>query len=743
MSESRDADERRHGRCWPAFESVLLAAVRAVDERPLRLVIPRVVSEGSDWSIPLQPEHVTELRIERVADLTAVVGSELQLGPTVVWPEWGRRVPGQLDDSNRRDVHEATLDACQPGDESECLVIVLPSGALQGASSRSWRTDIFSRWQPLEVILSRELLHDVAPSVEIAAVVLRPRSEGWKPLRMFRLPPKVKDDVVIADHDRLLTREGGSTDYGYVIRKALEPDARISFEAHDPAVDVRRNRIRQFGPTVRLRDLYESVPGPRVHDEQYPGGSVRQLSGRDIGRNGELLAADGEEVRAGYPEHMHLRPGDLVVREIYAPGRSGGVAVAQVRAEDLPAVPGRGVIALRPRADLPDDEALFIVTLLGSAAAHVLMASESSSLAGSFRLSPQILLDLEVPRPSQSLLTSLSHLHAARALFDEWSASASDVLGSLFEASDADSAKSRLIETGRTLRLRAESARGMDDLPSIIRTRFPHPVAFRWRSAEAELSHGATRDGLDAVLECAEVLLAYAALVGLAEARHLSLTVKATTEVQKKLASGRSGPSFGDWSNILEELANSRALARAPGPIMSFMRTFLVNESAAHAARIRLGARRNDASHLRYPTGGELGAAVEEVEHDLLVLMRSAEFLSDLPLLHLTEVRWDSLEERSHVRYRALMGDHSVVPLRSRTFGVAGLEQGSLYLLDPDGELRLARPFLIGRNCPTCGNWSTFHIDTAPEGRVELKSLERGHVLPDEDRSSAEAVGLL
>ena len=89
------------------------------------------------------------------------------------------------------------------------------------------------------------------------------------------------------------------------------------------------------------------------------------------------------------------------------------------------------------------------------------------------------------------------------------------------------------------------------------------------------------------------------------------------------------------------------------------------------------------------------------------------------------------------------MGDHSVVPLRSRTFDVAGLEQGSLYLLDPDGDLRLARPFLIGRNCPTCGNWSTFHIDTAPKGRVELKSLERGHVLPDEDRSSAEAVGLL
>ena len=509
MSETRDADERRHGRRWPAFEAVLRS--RCPSSRRAAVAAGDTVGRqrGLSRLIPLQSEHVTELKIERVADLTAVVGSELQFGPTVVWPEWGRLMPGQLDDSKRRDVHEATLDACQPGDESECLVTVLPSGALQGASSRSWRTDFFTRWQPVEVVLCRELLHDVASSVEIAAVVLRPRSDTWKPLRMFRVPSQSEGRR--CDHrsrSAAQREEGGSTDYGYVIRQALEPDARVSFEAHDPAVDVRRNRIRQFGPTVRLRDLYESVPGFSFSRRAVPRRSVRQLSGRDIGRSGEVLAADGEEVRAGYPEHMHLRPGDLVVRGTQPPGRSGGVAVAQVRGEDLPAIPGRGVIALRPRADLPEDEGLFIVTLLGSAAAHARpMASESSSLAGSFRLSPQVLLDLEVPRPSQSLLTSLSHLHAARALFDEWSASASDVLSSLFEASNAESAKSRLIETGRTLRLRADRLSAMDDLPSIIRARYPWPCKFACHIAEAELSPMARTRCPDAVLECAEVLL--------------------------------------------------------------------------------------------------------------------------------------------------------------------------------------------------------------------------------------------
>ena len=63
---------------------------------------------------------------------------------------------------------------------------------------------------------------------------------------------------------------------------------------------------------------------------------------------------------------------------------------------------------------------------------------------------------------------------------------------------------------------------------------------------------------------------------------------------------------------------------------MSFTATFLVNDSSS--TRCNCSRRgRNDASHLRYPTGGELGAVVVEVEHDLLVLMRSAEFLSICP----------------------------------------------------------------------------------------------------------------
>lgn len=43
----------------------------------------------------------------------------------------------------------------------------------------------------------------------------------------------------------------------------------------------------------------------------------------------------------------------------------------------------------------------------------------------------------------------------------------------------------------------------------------------------------------------------------------------------------------------------------------------------------------------------------------------------------------------------------------------------------------LLRPFLIGRDCPTCRTWSTFHADRVPRTAVFFKSLGHGHTLED------------
>lgn len=70
--------------------------------------------------------------------------------------------------------------------------------------------------------------------------------------------------------------------------------------------------------------------------------------------------------------------------------------------------------------------------------------------------------------------------------------------------------------------------------------------------------------------------------------------------------------------------------------------------------------------------------------------------------------------------------------------------QGSLYIIDSEYQWHLLRPFLVGRDCPICKNWSTFHVDRDDQGALVIKSLEHGHI--DEGDSLAEPlhhVGLL
>lgn len=52
-----------------------------------------------------------------------------------------------------------------------------------------------------------------------------------------------------------------------------------------------------------------------------------------------------------------------------------------------------------------------------------------------------------------------------------------------------------------------EAATLLDDLGHTVRTRFPLPVAYRWRETEARMSAGDQQAAYSTVLETAEVLL--------------------------------------------------------------------------------------------------------------------------------------------------------------------------------------------------------------------------------------------
>ncbi|RAU99780.1 hypothetical protein DQP56_10300 [Mycolicibacter senuensis] len=217
----------------------------------------------------------------------------------------------------------------------------------------------------------------------------------------------------------------------------------------------------------------------------------------------------------------------------------------------------------------------------------------------------------------------------------------------------------------------------------------------------------------------------------------------AVKQISDKLARGE-GPTMGDWSNVLDELAGRKFAAIDDLIASTEFRRFCADETAK-AARQDLRRRRNDESHQRRVQSHELPEACNAVTAHLEVLLERLSFFLDSPLALARDLRWDSIDLTGSLAYQKLSGDHSVVPIRELTVNDPGIESGSLYLLDSDRKLHLLRPFLVGMNCEHCGAFSIFHIDRFLDGRLTIKSMEHGHVIdaPDHLQAAARRMGLL
>ncbi|MGW1741253.1 hypothetical protein ACWCPQ_20890 [Nocardia sp. NPDC001965] len=472
-------------------------------------------------------------------------------------------------------------------------------------------------------------------------------------------------------------------------------------------------------------------------------GAVRMLQGRDVGRDG-FLASPSEDTRwAAVPEQFHLKVGDVLVRRLYHRNDSG-LVLATVRFEDLPVAAADHMQVMRPRDQRAARDRDFALRFLRTPVALTLLNAALASINGTMHVRSAPLAELVVPQPDQDLADALDGLDSAKERLKQWQAQADDILTSVFRSDTPSEARRSLIESGRTLRLRVEAASLLDDLGHTVRTRFPYPVAARWRIAEVLQSAAPTKDTYAAILDATEILLCYAALLTLALTRHEGIELGSAGELRAKLRTGRTGPGLGEWTAVLTEAATSKRLrSMMPSHPLGDLRGLLSN-TAANGARKRLADRRNDQAHLRHIDASDLPDAVRDAAKDLRILLDAARFLTDWPLVQITEVRRDSLTRRSHINYRELMGDHPVVPVSSSEHTDNELEVGSLYLRGPEQRLYLLRPYLIGRDCPVCRTWSTFHVDRAPQGTVILKSLEHGHTMSDPTLSDVlQIVGLL
>ena len=281
------------------------------------------------------------------------------------------------------------------------------------------------------------------------------------------------------------------------------------------------------------------------------------------------------------------------------------------------------------------------------------------------------------------------------------------------------------------------------ELSHRVATDYPLPVSYRWRAALA------TRGGLDAlwaVLNAQEVLLAYLSVMALTSARIADITIGQVDDIRHRLAKRRGGITLGDWKAILDSAVNAKAFRCLP-PDHPFVevRDFL-GDAAVDSALGRLSGRRNDVSHGRGFGPGEMDGVLSAARSDLATLVQAAEFVTIYPLIEVLETRWDAIAGFGEVTYRHLKGDNPLVLASVMKVASNTIETGSLYLIDAQRVPHLLRPLLIGAECPTCGNWSTFHPDRVQRDfAVEYKSLEHGHSLRacSSTRRALEAVGFV
>lgn len=716
-----------------------LALQHSVGDRPAVLVEESRETDGRspDWG----PGTIYTTGENRPAMLSAL----LKTHPSVVWiPLWERAA------KPRRPHYDQDLHELRPHSRDSGLAILLPAGELTSRSAATMRQSVYAHWDVVAVIEARGVYPLAKTGLRVEAIVLRAKTDPAPPVRMFRVPTDADAADVSSDFARLFKQGGGRSEFGYVLRERPAVDIGLNFDAHNPAIEQQRASLSEFGGVVRLGDLYEF---PRtIHPRQWPetgcasdaAGAVRMLRGRDVGHDG-FLAAPSEDTRwARVPELFHLAVGDVLVRSFYHRNDSGGLVLATVRPEDLPAAVADHLPVMRPRDRQATRDRDFALRFLRSPVALRLLNATLSSVRDWVRVRAAPLAEMVVPRPDVDLADALDGLDAAKDRLHRWQAQADEILASVFDSDTPSGARRRVIESGRTLRLRVEAASLLDDLGHTVRTRFPYPVAARWRTAEVLQSTAPTREAYGAILDATEILLCYAALVTLALTRQQGIELGAAGELRAKLRTGRTGPGLGEWTTVLTEAATSKRLrSMTPSHPLGDLRGMLA-DTAVNSARQRLADRRNDQAHMRHIDATDLPDAVRDAAKDLRVLLDAARFLTDWPLVQVTAVRRDSLTKRSHIEYRELMGDHPVVPVSSAEHTDNELEVGSLYLRGPEQRLHLLRPYLIGKDCPLCRNWSTFHVDRATEGTAVLKSLEHGHTTSDPTLSDVlQIVGLL
>ncbi|MBK8128931.1 MAG: hypothetical protein IPK53_08280 [bacterium] len=564
-------------------------------------------------------------------------------------------------------------------------------------------------------------------------------------VRFFKIPSvfnRKTEIEILKDFKRLTKMGGGTTDCGYVLRDGLSDDLNWSYEANDPELQKKIQDMMQFGDVQPLEQLVEIRRGLRVsRDPSYLLNGTKDegiplIEARNIMTDNILNIEDTRHRVKDISPDIALKAGDICVRHIIGPDQR--LTAVCIQEEILPLAVADSVVILRPKSKEVNVD--FLLSYLQSDTANIYLRSRGSSIT----LPIQSLRELPVPILDDNLATAWESLKDAKETFNEWQEEVQSALNSLFAFQSVKDARLHLLSTGRLLRQRQQAAMLVDSLAYRIRTQFPHPLAYRWRTIEASKPD---LEGLVHILECAEITVCYLAITTILISRAVEeINIKYLENLSEKLTDQKHGIGFGDWVAILREIRDSKATKKFTKPIPFYEATRFLDDGYVDEALQFLTNNRNKQFHRKGAQGIQIPARFSECKDALETLFSAIEFLSEYDLRYVEETLRDSIVGITKYSYRSLMGDHPLSPIMTSETPEIELEAHSLYLKDKNGQLHLLRPLLTRRVCPTCGRWTTFHLDSYNKktDTCNLNGLEHGHLV--EDGSLVEAfkhVGLL
>lgn len=571
-------------------------------------------------------------------------------------------------------------------------------------------------------------------NLEAALVVLGATSDGHL-TRFFSVPREVGPDLVTSDFQRLLQQQGGATKFGFVLRGQDLTGQLWRPEDYDPAIGHSIEDLAEFGHGGVISDVFDVLkPDRRCKEDNSARAGVRVITAMDLGKNGRLRGLESHQPRGDGSVATRdvwvtpaLQAGDLLLSSVEASWFPK--SPVEVTEGDLPAVARSGtVIALRAREPLTEQHRAFYKYYLASQRFRVV--ARPRSFAGMKILHE--LQDVALPQPDSDLLEAIADLQRAGESFASWSAEGNELSAEAFDG-DAARSRQRLLEKGRLLRQREEAARAVGSFDHQVANFYPTPVAAQFRQVRVRQSAGNDRETYDAILDCCETALAFTASLALAFAWVNSLEVKAMAEIRKKLSHGRGGVSMGDWVNVLKEVASSRTFRNVDDAApLALLRSALPENSPAAQAQERLKRRRDAKSHQRGADDLALQTDLSEALRDLETLLKHLVILTDLPIFHVEETRWDAFRQEGTAKVRWLRGDHPMSMIEHMTHTDSEMEAGSLYVKDINGAHVLLRPFVVRHQCHECHTWSTFCPDHREDGRLRLRALDHSHSIDGE-----------